>query len=81
MHHSFAVAAGEERVVLAVDDRHQVPEVAAAARRLETKGGRTHRDTPGLQPSDLYMSFCFPFLIQLINVKEMKMYKKHTAQF
>lgn len=34
MHHAFAVAGRKQRVVLAVDDEHQVPQVAAAPWRL-----------------------------------------------
>jgi len=35
VHHSFAVAGRQQRVVLPADDGHQVPQVAAAPRRLK----------------------------------------------
>lgn len=35
VHHSFAVAGRQQRVVLTVDDEHQVPQVGAAPWRLK----------------------------------------------
>lgn len=35
MHHSFTVAGRQQRVVLPVEDKDQVPQVGAAPRRLE----------------------------------------------
>lgn len=40
VHHSFAVAGRQQRVILAVDDGHQVPKVTAAPWRLGH--GREH---------------------------------------